>query len=84
MALLPMNIVAYGQILTYKSPYSFGVQAYWGGLAVRVVLGAIIPGYAHMKNTMPARLVTFISYLDTTFNTRAHLVPKLKLQILWE
>lgn len=28
----------------------FGLQAYWGGQAVRVLFGAIIPGFAHMKN----------------------------------
>ncbi|EHY61019.1 Transporter aclS [Exophiala dermatitidis] len=28
----------------------FGLQAYWGGQATRVLFGAIIPGFAHMKN----------------------------------
>ncbi|KIW90261.1 uncharacterized protein Z519_08905 [Cladophialophora bantiana CBS 173.52] len=28
----------------------FGMQAYWGGQATRVLWGAIIPGFAHMKN----------------------------------
>ncbi|EXJ81593.1 hypothetical protein A1O1_07657 [Capronia coronata CBS 617.96] len=28
----------------------FGMQAYWGGQATRVMWGAIIPGFAHMKN----------------------------------
>lgn len=28
----------------------FGMQAYWGGQATRVMFGAIIPGLAHMKN----------------------------------
>jgi len=31
----------------------FGIQAYWGGQAVRVAIGAMIPGFAHMKNTIP-------------------------------
>ncbi|KAI1627935.1 NCS1 family nucleobase:cation symporter-1 [Exophiala viscosa] len=29
----------------------FGIQAFWGGQATRVLWGAIIPGFAHMKNT---------------------------------
>ncbi|KAL1964155.1 hypothetical protein VTN77DRAFT_7243 [Rasamsonia byssochlamydoides] len=28
----------------------FGMQSYWGGQATRVLIGAIIPGFAHMKN----------------------------------
>ncbi|KAK7227519.1 hypothetical protein V2G26_015522 [Clonostachys chloroleuca] len=28
----------------------FGIQAFWGGQATRVLIGAIIPGLAHMKN----------------------------------
>ncbi|KAL4936574.1 hypothetical protein BDV06DRAFT_227752 [Aspergillus oleicola] len=28
----------------------FGMQAFWGGQATRVMIGAIIPGFAHMKN----------------------------------
>ncbi|KAI1628212.1 NCS1 family nucleobase:cation symporter-1 [Exophiala viscosa] len=28
----------------------FGMQAYWGGQATRVLWGAIIPGFANMKN----------------------------------
>ncbi|EFR03381.1 uracil permease [Nannizzia gypsea CBS 118893] len=31
----------------------FGMQSYWGGQATRVLIGAIIPGFAHMKNTFP-------------------------------
>ncbi|KAI0916920.1 hypothetical protein AcW1_007757 [Taiwanofungus camphoratus] len=30
----------------------FGIQAYWGGQATRVMLGAVIPGLAHLKNTI--------------------------------
>ncbi|EPQ54370.1 NCS1 nucleoside transporter family protein [Gloeophyllum trabeum ATCC 11539] len=30
-----------------------GIQGYWGGQATRVLIGAIIPGFAHMKNTLP-------------------------------
>lgn len=29
-----------------------GIQAYWGGQALAVVIGAVIPGYAHMKHTL--------------------------------
>ncbi|KAM5433313.1 hypothetical protein McanMca71_004132 [Microsporum canis] len=29
----------------------FGIQSYWGGQATRVLVGAVIPGFAHMKNT---------------------------------
>lgn len=28
----------------------FGMQAFWGGQATRVMFGAIIPGLAHMPN----------------------------------
>ncbi|OAT01637.1 NCS1 allantoate transporter [Blastomyces dermatitidis ER-3] len=28
----------------------FGMQSFWGGQATRVLIGAIIPGFAHMKN----------------------------------
>ncbi|KAJ5619470.1 hypothetical protein N7510_003454 [Penicillium lagena] len=28
----------------------FGMQAFWGGQATRVMIGAIIPGFAHMHN----------------------------------
>ncbi|KII95834.1 hypothetical protein PLICRDRAFT_34790 [Plicaturopsis crispa FD-325 SS-3] len=31
----------------------FGTQAYMGGQAVRVTLGALFPAFAHMKNTIP-------------------------------
>ncbi|KAK5056688.1 hypothetical protein LTR84_012220 [Exophiala bonariae] len=31
-------------------PQAIGVVAYWGGQATRVLWGAIIPGFAHMKN----------------------------------
>ncbi|KAH7920283.1 hypothetical protein BV22DRAFT_1199004 [Leucogyrophana mollusca] len=29
-----------------------GIQGYWGGQAVAVTIGAIIPGFAHMKQTL--------------------------------
>ncbi|KAG1845141.1 permease for cytosine/purines, uracil, thiamine, allantoin-domain-containing protein [Suillus subluteus] len=29
-----------------------GLQAYWGGQAIAVTIGAIIPGFAHMKQTL--------------------------------
>ncbi|ORY77985.1 NCS1 family nucleobase:cation symporter-1 [Leucosporidium creatinivorum] len=40
-------------IRVFTSIWWFGIQSYWGGQAVRVMLGAIIPGLAHMKNTIP-------------------------------
>ncbi|KAL3957547.1 hypothetical protein ACCO45_008125 [Purpureocillium lilacinum] len=38
----------------------FGIQAFWGGQATRVCIGAIIPGFAHMKNYFSAS-----SHLET-------------------
>ncbi|KAL4967136.1 nucleobase cation symporter-1 family protein [Aspergillus stella-maris] len=35
---------------TFVSCMWFGMQAFWGGQATRVMIGAIIPGFAHMKN----------------------------------
>ncbi|KAJ5136491.1 hypothetical protein N7448_005045 [Penicillium atrosanguineum] len=32
----------------------FGMQAFWGGQATRVMIGAIIPGFAHMPNYFSA------------------------------
>ncbi|KAF9890513.1 hypothetical protein FE257_005918 [Aspergillus nanangensis] len=32
----------------------FGMQAYWGGQATRVLIGAIIPGFAHLHNSFSA------------------------------
>lgn len=47
-----------------------GVQMYWGGLAVRVMLGAIFPSFLRMANTLPEsaaittqQLIGFILYL---------------------
>ena len=47
-----------------------GVQIYWGGLAVRVFLGAIFPSFEHMANTLPEsasittnELIGFIIYV---------------------
>ncbi|RDW84988.1 uracil permease-3 [Coleophoma cylindrospora] len=31
-----------------------GIQSYWGGLAIHVILAAIFPSYHHMRNTLPA------------------------------
>ncbi|KAF2400573.1 hypothetical protein EJ06DRAFT_397208 [Trichodelitschia bisporula] len=48
----------------------FGIQAYWGGLAVKVILSAIFPSFQHMKNTLPEgadittnQLIGFIIYI---------------------
>ncbi|KIM78524.1 hypothetical protein PILCRDRAFT_824427 [Piloderma croceum F 1598] len=40
-------------IRAFVGLWFFGIQAYWGGQAVRVAIGAMIPGFAHMKNTIP-------------------------------
>lgn len=47
-----------------------GIQAYWGGLSVRVFLGAIFPSFENMANTLPAsasittnELIGFIIYV---------------------
>ncbi|KAM0746960.1 hypothetical protein T439DRAFT_329233 [Meredithblackwellia eburnea MCA 4105] len=37
----------------FTSIWWFGIQGYWGGQSCRVTLGALIPGFAHMKNTIP-------------------------------
>jgi len=49
---------------------SFGIQAYWGGLAVKVVLSSIFPTFQHMTNTLPAsaaittnELIGFVIYI---------------------
>lgn len=50
--------------------FSFGIQAYWGGLAVTVILASIFPSFEHMKNTLPEsadittqELIGFIIYI---------------------
>ncbi|KZP26398.1 NCS1 family nucleobase:cation symporter-1 [Athelia psychrophila] len=37
----------------FSGVFYFGIQAYWGGQACSVAIGALIPGFAHMKNTIP-------------------------------
>ena len=51
-------------------PNSFGIQAYWGGLAASVVLSSIFPSFQHMTNTLPEsaaittqQLIGFIIYI---------------------
>lgn len=36
----------------------FGIQAYWGGLAMKVMLASIFSSFNSMENTLPARQVT--------------------------
>ncbi|EPE04392.1 ncs1 nucleoside transporter family protein [Ophiostoma piceae UAMH 11346] len=38
----------------FTNPLYCGIQAYWGGLTVHVMFGAIFPSFHHMKNTLPA------------------------------
>ncbi|KII93910.1 hypothetical protein PLICRDRAFT_694993 [Plicaturopsis crispa FD-325 SS-3] len=39
-------------IRTFTTIFWDGLQAYWGGQAMTVTIGAIIPGLAHMKQTL--------------------------------
>ncbi|KAG1819973.1 permease for cytosine/purines, uracil, thiamine, allantoin-domain-containing protein [Suillus variegatus] len=39
-------------VRTFVAIFWDGLQAYWGGQAVAVTIGAIIPGFAHMKQTL--------------------------------
>lgn len=57
----------FGLVLTTRS---FGIQAYWGGLAVKVVLSSIFPSFQHMANTLPEsaaittnELIGFVIYI---------------------
>jgi NCS1 family nucleobase:cation symporter-1 len=50
--------------------FSFGIQAYWGGLAASVVLSSIFPSFNNMANTLPEsaaittqQLIGFIIYI---------------------
>jgi NCS1 family nucleobase:cation symporter-1 len=47
-----------------------GIQSYWGGLAAKVVIASVLPGFQHMDNTLPAsalitttQLIGFICYM---------------------
>ncbi|KAG2059798.1 hypothetical protein BDR06DRAFT_676971 [Suillus hirtellus] len=39
-------------VRTFVAIFWDGLQAYWGGQAVAVTIGAIIPGFTHMKQTL--------------------------------
>lgn len=64
-----------------------GIQTYWGGQAIKIVLGAVIgPKYAFMSNTLPASanvdtcsLVSFFIFL--VIFTPFLFVPPEKLQM---
>jgi hypothetical protein len=64
-----------------------GVQTYWGGQAVKIILGAVIgPKYAYMANTLPisanvdtCSLVSFFIFL--AIFCPMLLVPPEKLQL---
>jgi cytosine/uracil/thiamine/allantoin permease len=50
--------------------FSFGIQAYWGGLAASVVLSSIFPSFHTMANTLPEsaqittqQLIGFVIYI---------------------
>lgn len=64
-----------------------GIQTYWGGQSVKIVLGALIgPKYAHMTNTLPVSanvdtcsLVSFFIFL--AIFCPFYLLPPEKLQL---
>jgi nucleobase:cation symporter-1, NCS1 family len=64
-----------------------GIQTYWGGQSIKIILGAIIgPKFAFMKNTLPesanvdtASLISFFIFLVIFAPTL--LVPPEKLQM---
>ena len=43
------------EILIFLCSIKFGIQAYYGGQAVVVVLNSIFPQFLHLKNTLPER-----------------------------
>jgi NCS1 family nucleobase:cation symporter-1 len=56
--------------LDLLTTFSFGIQAYWGGLAASVVLSSIFPSFHGMANTLPdsaqittQQLIGFIIYI---------------------
>lgn len=44
------------------------MQAYSGGLAVTLLIGAVIPGFHNLRNTLPERYVQHLSPLKVTNN----------------
>lgn len=67
-----------------------GVQIYWGGLAVRVFLGAIFPSFEHMRNTLPEdaaiktnELIGFIIYVVVFVGLLFVHPSKLQPYLLW-
>ena len=38
---------------------SSGIQSYWGGIAMRVILSAIFPSFHRMPNTLPLRYAQY-------------------------
>jgi NCS1 family nucleobase:cation symporter-1 len=64
-----------------------GVQTYWGGQSVKIILGAVIgPKYAYMANTLPASanvdtcsLVSFFIFLAVF--APLLMIPPEKLQL---
>ncbi len=57
--------------MSITNKFRMGIQTYWGGQAVKIILGAVIgPKYAYMTNTIPASanvdtcsLVSFFIFL---------------------
>lgn len=57
--------------MTSTDKSRMGIQTYWGGQAVKIILGAVIgPKYAYMTNTLPlsanvdtCSLVSFFIFL---------------------
>ena len=57
-------------VLSTLTNCSFGIQAYWGGLAASVVLSSIFPSFHSMTNTLPEsaqittqQLIGFVIYI---------------------
>lgn len=65
------------------------MQAYWGGLAAKVVLSSIFPSFQNMANTLPAsaqietnQLVGFIVYI-LVFTPMMMIHPSKLQPVLW-
>ncbi|KZT65774.1 NCS1 nucleoside transporter family protein [Daedalea quercina L-15889] len=50
-------------IRSFTTIFWDGLQAYWGGQATAVVIGAIIPGFAHMKHTLAGGILLLKDFI---------------------
>ncbi|RDI76442.1 hypothetical protein Vi05172_g13577 [Venturia inaequalis] len=67
----------------------FGIQAYWGGLAMKVLLSCIFPSFQYMANTLPQsaaittnQLIGFIIYI-IVFTPMMLIHPSKLHKFLW-